>query len=1088
MTNSAKKTDTTQALSRLKVFQKKTVDHVFRRLYEGDAKRFLIADEVGLGKTLVARGVVARAIDHLWKDLDELRRIDIVYICSNGDIARQNINRLNVFDSDDGTEERHDREFATRLTLLPLYLKDLDRRQLNFISLTPGTSFNKRSNGGIAKERELIYHMLREEWGFGYEKAPMNILQYGVQNSEAWRANLKKFETHKIDKGLQKAFLKDLKKHKSLYHQFIDLKQRFYRVRKYIPQKDRELQREFIGEIRRILANACIKKLEPDIVILDEFQRFRHLMENDDEAAKLAKALFNYKDARILLLSATPFKPYTRYQEIEGENHYEDFLKTLQFLFDSDEETAACKEDLLRLGEALYRVGKGDGDDFLTAKAAVENRLQRVMVRTERLSIDADRNGMLEDVLEKDENLERGDLISFSTLDSIAQTLKAGDTVEYWKSAPYILNTMGHSGYVIKKRFLNSVKEDEENNSQIVDAINGNSNGLLSWQAIESYQKVDPGNARMRTLFSNTVEKGAWQLLWIPPSLPYYSVPSGPYAKSELKDFSKILVFSSWKIVPKVISMLASYEAERQMFDGSMNTADPATKNYSGEYSNKSRLLALQSVDGRPERMNNMVLFYPCLTLATQIDPLALSLDMIDNGQLPSMQRITDAIKERLRTVLAPIIQRHAHAGRKDQRWYWAAPALIDRYYKAKPMRAWLETEDEDLSWYSIIAPEYVNEFRRIFDSSTELGEPPDDLYELLTKIALSSPATATLRSILRVVRKDELAEIWPAILGNAAMVANGFQTLFNLPNVIAMLRGMHSLEESRYWETVLDYCTLGNLQSVLDEYCHILIESLGLMDKSAVTAVEDMAEEMYNAISIQTVNLDLDEITADPQLNRITLTEHSMRCRFALRFGDGKGDGSVGDEKAETRKEQVRQAFNSPFWPFVIASTSIGQEGLDFHQYCLNVFHWNLPGNPVDLEQREGRVHRFKGHAIRKNISYNYPLSNLVEEELFLKDPWALLFDLAKKDALKKGFNDELVPFWIYPNGQYKIRRYAPVFPFSKETDRMQALRKSLVTYRMVLGQSRQEDLVNYLNQKFEKESLDQNDFLKYRIDLSPR
>ena len=36
-------------------------------------------------------------------------------------------------------------------------------------------------------------------------------------------------------------------------------------------------------------------------------------------------------------------------------------------------------------------------------------------------------------------------------------------------------------------------------------------------------------------------------------------------------------------------------------------------------------------------------------------------------------------------------------------------------------------------------------------------------------------------------------------------------------------------------------------------------------------------------------------------------------------------------------------------------------------------VYHWNLPGNPVDLEQREGRVHRFKGHAVRLNVAHNY-------------------------------------------------------------------------------------------------------------------
>ena len=50
-------------------------------------------------------------------------------------------------------------------------------------------------------------------------------------------------------------------------------------------------------------------------------------------------------------------------------------------------------------------------------------------------------------------------------------------------------------------------------------------------------------------------------------------------------------------------------------------------------------------------------------------------------------------------------------------------------------------------------------------------------------------------------------------------------------------------------------------------------------------------------------------------------------------------------------------------------ATPRVGQEGLDFHPYCYRVYHWNLPGNPVDLEQREGRIHRFKGQ-IRKAVA----------------------------------------------------------------------------------------------------------------------
>ena len=34
---------------------------------------------------------------------------------------------------------------------------------------------------------------------------------------------------------------------------------------------------------------------------------------------------------------------------------------------------------------------------------------------------------------------------------------------------------------------------------------------------------------------------------------------------------------------------------------------------------------------------------------------------------------------------------------------------------------------------------------------------------------------------------------------------------------------------------------------------------------------------------------------------------------------------------------------------------------------------HWNLPSNPIDLEQREGRINRFKCLAIRQNVAGQY-------------------------------------------------------------------------------------------------------------------
>ena len=70
-------------------------------------------------------------------------------------------------------------------------------------------------------------------------------------------------------------------------------------------------------------------------MIFDEFQRFRHLMdpEQGGESAELAEALYDHRDARLLLLSATPYKPFTSVEESSaGEDHYKDFRQTLGFL------------------------------------------------------------------------------------------------------------------------------------------------------------------------------------------------------------------------------------------------------------------------------------------------------------------------------------------------------------------------------------------------------------------------------------------------------------------------------------------------------------------------------------------------------------------------------------------------------------------------------------------------------------------------------------------------------------------------------------------------------------------------------------
>ena len=229
--------DPNAVLDGLKGFQRDTVEYAFERLYTASdsSRRFLVADEVGLGKTLVARGVIARAIDHLWDGDHRVDQIDIVYICSNAQIARQNVRRLQI-----GTG-RFVR--AGRLGLLPREIHDLKANRVNYLALTPGTSFDLRSSMGTAEERVVLYHLLQRVWP-DHRKGPMNVLQGYVRKTGHFRRQLNEFRrSGRIDDDLGNAFKRRLiEEGEDLREQYEDLCRRFWRTRTRIPWSDRKPQ------------------------------------------------------------------------------------------------------------------------------------------------------------------------------------------------------------------------------------------------------------------------------------------------------------------------------------------------------------------------------------------------------------------------------------------------------------------------------------------------------------------------------------------------------------------------------------------------------------------------------------------------------------------------------------------------------------------------------------------------------------------------------------------------------------------------------------------------------------------------------
>ncbi len=90
------------------------------------------------------------------------------------------------------------------------------------------------------------------------------------------------------------------------------------------------------------------------------------------------------------------------------------------------------------------------------------------------------------------------------------------------------------------------------------------------------------------------------------------------------------------------------------------------------------------------------------------------------------------------------------------------------------------------------------------------------------------------------------------ALRDAAGAIAWGLRNLFNLPESMAIVRtipsgspGLRRDGTEPYWLSVLLYCAEGGLQAILDEYAHVLKDSLGLIDKPAAQTVSEIASEI---------------------------------------------------------------------------------------------------------------------------------------------------------------------------------------------------------------------------------------------------
>jgi hypothetical protein len=1108
-----------KSLSGLKDFQRKTVDYVYDQLYTGGRSRMLIAHEVGLGKTIVTKGLLAKAYADVFKKSKGKKLFKVVYVCSNQALARQNLKKLNF--TGDPTVIDYSNE-DDRITALAYEQRDINK-DFNFSikAFTPATSFDNKTSAGKADERLLLYRLLYTYKDLYQNRKSLKWILKGRVRQKHWDEKIGNVETEneslrKIRAAVYSKFRKSLEEPVDV----TDLPRCYQTIGIGYPMKlwtvlrklcevnidgrnshKYDFYNELISALRFRLSKACLEFLEADVFVLDEFQRFKQLIDFTEEtedlspAIELARDIFSMKNSKVIMLSATPFKPYTNdFDALGGEVHHEEFETVLKFLIGqkTDEFWSNYEKDRKAFFEVIRHPKnlKQNFDTALKTKSDLEKRLRAALSRTERFLVTSSSSTILR-THQEPLKINKEDIREFIAFDQVTKYLnevhgtRLNIPMEYVKSCPYPLSFL--DTYAHKKKLEEKVKVDPE----LIKLLAKNNDLWLNLNSINQYKELVPKrgkgvpNAKIRLLLKETIESGGWKYLWVPPSLPYFEL-QGAFKGSY--GYSKTLLFSSWKMVPKMVASLVSYEAERLTIGNKKTISEREQTLDKRQYFHPPKkkrtpipqlTFKLDTDSQGAKQMNNFLLLFPSMMLSNAFDPSSNLYDKLSLREI--REKLKADFKERL---LSEEIRQHVSGEGRFKEWEWYAPLLLEKVSEFSTYTSsWFEkglpsgTADPDSETpndqsESSGKQTHFDTAREAYLSNEALPLPyleesnVGEIADLLVDLVLGSPAICALRSLSKFFETSE------ELIDNAFHIASAFLTLYNKPESIAILR-LFSSPKKDYWAKCLQYGIDGNIQAMLDEYFYMLKDSENL------STPKEMMDFITDVLSIRTVSIDAEGFSefkkkAEGQKAR----RNSMRAHFAIDFGSQKFNTA----KGAGRSINVRQAFNSPFRPFVLATTSVGQEGLDFHFYCKKIFHWNLPSNPVDFEQREGRINRYKGLIIRLNLAAKY--KDMLGGSA---NPWEEIFLQARAEKAESTFPCDLIPYWhTEPLDDVKIERFVPLYPYSKDLSKYQQLIKVLAFYRLTFGQPRQDELIEALD-SVDLDFEEKTQLRELMIELSP-
>lgn len=982
--------------------------------------RFLLADEVGLGKTIIARGVIRCLMCKLLeqeiagKSETEIRDVveehyyyfNVIYICSNTNIAKQNEEKL-------GLDKNNDKEWMNRASCLS--------RKVLPIKFKTGSN----SSGYEVEFREVLQdycnvygkdHTYESLGRVNALETRLRILPMTQRTSIDIKGRGKEEEREYLY-GLIRKFIsaeasqgnEDFEKMRGLYMTKCKCDEEFNKACNIIRDSRNGAECEIENFcktwqiVRKGFAEITMDWLDCELVIMDEFQNFKEIIgqASEDEESIIGKVLEQGTDEEkrnpyVLMLSATPFRMYMSKNADQDEmdtdttnpeNASIDEVCSFLEKCDGTKGISAISSSLKDYKTALEKYSRSDREskeNVLEKKNAFERQMGSVFTRMERINVlrelredstdagDADKQeigcGGIKALLDY-----TNELVEYNTGNG-KYHIGTGTATAYAERIPYVLSFMnrgnkqagGDDGYKIKRNFDEDVDAGKiryKNNSKcyiLEDDFNDMSKTLGEWHGV--YEKVLEYILDIESLDIDSMLKsgkhngmtredvllnhpGASRLLWV-PSVVGWKELKGAFA--EHKNFGKTIMFSDRVVVPRVMAGLISREVKRRLIWWILK-----------QEQDKS----------------------------------------ITEKELQNFQK---SAKDKLEQILEQIL------------------GLVAGF-KENPERG--NNDDEGIIKIKSVGRIFTTSESGLFAVWSEMGLP---------------------------VKRNEY--------GSALRDNNG--TL--------------QIDENSLRQSILDYCEEGKLQYVLQELKYI-----------GNTAFLSDWHNVHKA----------------PKIN-ITLYEHTKEGRLQIsRTGDDKNGetyyarciGNSNDDDKVSSISNLQAAFNSPFAPFVFATTSIGQEGLDFHNYADRIVHLSIPANPTDFEQREGRINRYNCLAVRKAVMEWY--GNKEETRICTDDIPKLLdkaFEAAKASLCEEGnqkLNCGIIPHWLVARKKDDnklevagIKRLVPYFYNSSMMEKYHYMLKLLQLYRSVIGQADADELLERLmvNKK-------ETDVQELYVDFSP-